>query len=37
MTRILLSTPCSPYPLSWGKDVLDLYTSRLQRGQGAFT
>lgn len=37
MTRILLSTPCSPYPLSWGKDVLDLYSSRLQRGQGAFT
>jgi haloalkane dehalogenase len=37
MTRILLTTPCSPYPLSWGKDVLDLYSSRLQRGQGAFT
>ena len=37
MTRVLLSTPCSPYPLAWGEDLLDIYSSRLQRGQGAFT
>jgi haloalkane dehalogenase len=37
MKRILLSTPCSPYPLAWGEDVMDIYASRLQRGQGVFT
>ncbi|MBI5116040.1 hypothetical protein HZA56_06165 [Candidatus Poribacteria bacterium] len=36
MTRILLSNACSPYSLSWGEDTLDVYASRLQRGQGPF-
>jgi hypothetical protein len=32
MKKVLLTTPCAPYDLAWGEDMLDLLGSRLARG-----
>ncbi len=32
MKKVLLTTPCAPYDLGWGEDMMDLLASRLARG-----
>jgi haloalkane dehalogenase len=37
MANVLLTNACGPYPLAWGQNVLDFFSSRLSRGQGVFS